>query len=122
MAHSDISRQSQHMAVTKHVTYQPITLADMQSIVIPGHNAGRILPAMLQNRQRVINRLVNRTITYYANNAAHTRALCPAHFELRAGPICGQVIDKTARFNQFQSFRRNQYNPLGDGLTVGDQY
>jgi hypothetical protein len=42
------------------VANQTIVLAQAQLIAVAGHDAGRVLSAVLQNRQRIIDGLVNR--------------------------------------------------------------
>jgi hypothetical protein len=43
----------------------------MKTSLMTGHDSRSILTAMLQNRQAIIERLVDRTLTYYADNATH---------------------------------------------------
>ena len=74
VAHSGISSQALHMALMENVAHESITLAHIQSIVIPGNDSGGVLPAMLQYSQRIVNLLIHRFVTYYSNDTAHNSA------------------------------------------------
>jgi hypothetical protein len=43
------------MPLMKNVANQAIAFAYMQVRAVPGHNAGSVLTAMLQDRQRIID-------------------------------------------------------------------
>ena len=59
MADADVARQPHHVTLTKHIAHEAIGLALLQALLTPGHDARRVLATVLQDRQRVVNRLVN---------------------------------------------------------------
>ena len=79
MADAHISGQTQHVTGMKHIAHQAVAFAQMQLTFVGGHDTGGVLPAMLQHRQPVINRLVDTVFTYDSDDAAHVvqpRLLC----------------------------------------------
>ncbi len=58
--HASVAGQAQHVACTEYVTDQTVALPHVQAILAPGNDAGGILPAMLHDRQRIIERLGDR--------------------------------------------------------------
>jgi hypothetical protein len=60
--------------VLKNVTDQPVRLAQVQLTTILGHYARRILASMLKIGEGVVERLINRLLTYYSNDSAHSLA------------------------------------------------
>ncbi len=74
MADTDISRQAKHMPGAKDIPHQTIALALLQTVRAPGHDAGRILAAMLENGERIVNRLIDGTLRNDTDNAAHQSA------------------------------------------------
>ena len=69
--HADIAGQAQHVARMEYVANQAAALADTQTALTPGHDARRVLPAVLQDGQRVVDRLVNGFFSNYSDNATH---------------------------------------------------
>jgi hypothetical protein len=60
VADADVAHQLQHVALVEDVAHQAGFLAHRQLVLAHGHDAGRILAAVLQHRQRVIDPLVDR--------------------------------------------------------------
>jgi hypothetical protein len=48
VADAGVAGQTQHVTMTKHVPHETVALALLQTILAPGHDAGGILPPMLQ--------------------------------------------------------------------------
>ena len=71
VSHADIAGQAQHVARMEYVANQAVALADTKAVFTPGNDARRVLPAVLQDSQRVVDRLVNRFFSNYSDNAAH---------------------------------------------------
>jgi hypothetical protein len=71
MSHANIAGQAQHVARPEYVANQAVALAYVKSMLTPGHDARRILPAVLQHSQRIVDRLVNRFFSNYSDYAAH---------------------------------------------------
>ena len=58
------------MPLLENVTHQAVALVHTE-VPSAGHDARSILAAVLQHRQGVIERLINRTVPDDADNAAH---------------------------------------------------
>jgi hypothetical protein len=71
VADSDVAFEFQHVLLLEHVAHQPRILAHEQFAVLRGHDAGSVLTAMLQHRQRIINALIDCTGAYHSDNSAH---------------------------------------------------
>ena len=71
MTDAHIALQPLHVTRMEHVPYQPVVLAQQKATFIPGHHAGGILSAVLQDRQRVIDQLIDRFIGHEAYDTAH---------------------------------------------------
>jgi hypothetical protein len=59
------------MPLPKYVTYQAVTLPDMEPVVATRSDSGGILASMLQDCQRIINSLVNRSLSNDSYDPAH---------------------------------------------------
>jgi hypothetical protein len=55
----------------KNITHQAVSLPQMQTPTVTGHNTGRILTAMLKDCQAIIQGLVDRAMTDYSDYPAH---------------------------------------------------
>ena len=73
MAYTHIAFQSEHVAHPKNIAHQAVVLALVQFETIAGHDARRILAAMLQNGQRIINRLIDCGLTDNPDYTTHLR-------------------------------------------------
>ena len=71
VADADIALELDHVLLLKHIAHQPGVLAHEQLAGLAGHDAGGILAAVLQNRQRVIDPLIDRTHTDHSDDSAH---------------------------------------------------
>ena len=71
MSNADIAGQTHHVPGMKYVAHQPVALAHVEAVLTPGHNSRRILPPVLQYRQRIINCLTDRAFLNDSDNAAH---------------------------------------------------
>ena len=59
------------MAGSKHIPHQAVVLAQIDAAVIAGDDTRRILAAVLQHRQAVVDGLIDIILTDYTDNAAH---------------------------------------------------
>ena len=66
--------EREHVAGMEHVPNESAALALMQALTVPGDNAGRVLPAVLQRGEGVVEVLVDRRAGDDAYDGAHTRA------------------------------------------------
>ncbi len=78
MADTHVTRQTQHMAGMKHIAHQTVVLAQVQTAVFTGHDARRILAAVLQYRQAVIQSLIHRVLSHNANDSTHLKPPFPS--------------------------------------------
>ncbi len=67
----DVALEFEHVLLLKHIAHQPRILAHEEFAVLRGHDAGGILAAMLQNRQRVIDSLIDRAYAHHSDNSTH---------------------------------------------------
>ena len=70
-----VARQRTHVARAEHITHQTGGLVHVESTTVAGDNARRILPAMLQNHQAIVEQLVNRRGCDNPENPAHDCSL-----------------------------------------------
>ena len=73
VAYAHGAAQFDHVLHIEHVARQTIVLAQMQFTALASHDPGRILTAMLQHQQGVIQRLIDRPPADYAYNSAHIK-------------------------------------------------
>ena len=73
------------MAGMKDIAHQPVVLAQIQLAAVTGDHAGRILAAMLEHGQAVVDGLVDRLLGHDTDYAAHRLAPQPA--DRRAGSL-----------------------------------
>src|SRR5690606_9998900 len=83
MADADVAAQPQHVALLEHVAHEPVALARVQPAVRLRDDTRRILTAVLQDRQRIVERLVDRLMADDSDYSAHLPSLCLAS----RGPI-----------------------------------
>ena len=74
MANADVAFQLHHVVLLEHIAHESRALAHVELAFRRGHDAGRILPAVLQHGQRVIQALIDRRISHDADDAAHARS------------------------------------------------
>jgi hypothetical protein len=74
----------------KDISHQSASLANAQLTVAIGSDAGGVLPTVLQNRQAIIDPLIDCTRTDDSDNSAHLlNRLWPSDLERR--PTCARV-------------------------------
>ena len=72
MADAIIADEALHLALAENIAHEAVVLVQKKTTVpVAGCDPGGILPAMLQNRQRVIKRLVYIRFSNDTHNAAH---------------------------------------------------
>src|SRR5690606_13466316 len=75
VANADVALQLFHAFLVEHVRDQAIVLVDVNPAIRPRENSGGVLSAMLQDRQGVIDRLVDGRVTDDADNSTHESLL-----------------------------------------------
>ncbi len=71
MAEAYVALQTQHMLLLKDVTHEPIALVNMEPAILLGNDPGGVLAAVLQHRQRVVDRLVDGLVSNDTDNSTH---------------------------------------------------
>jgi len=71
MPDTHIAAQLDHVSRTEDIARKTVVLAQMELVALTGHDARGILSPVLQHQQRVVERLVDRTFTDDADDAAH---------------------------------------------------
>ena len=69
----DIAREVAHVARAKHVAHEPHGLVHVKVKSVERGNARRVLTAMLQEVQRIVDALVHRFPGHHGNDTAHSR-------------------------------------------------
>src|SRR5690606_41634210 len=59
LAQTAVARQRAHIAGTEDVAHESVRLVHIEELLMRGGNARRILTAMLQQQQAVVNQLVH---------------------------------------------------------------
>lgn len=60
-----------HVVLTENIAHQPLAFSLAEFSTTAGHDAGRILSAMLQHRQRVVDIRGNITLPNQTNQSTH---------------------------------------------------
>ena len=61
MAEADVAEERPHVARAERLAHLPLRLGDVEdAVALGGRDAGRVLPAMLQQQERVVDLLVDR--------------------------------------------------------------
>jgi hypothetical protein len=71
MGDADMTRQRAHVARPKYVAHHAGAFLHVEGLVLAGDDARRVLAAVLQEQQAVIEQLVNGRASDNAQNAAH---------------------------------------------------
>jgi hypothetical protein len=71
MTDADIARQPQHVTLVKNVSHQAIALPNVQPVFTPGNDARGILTPVLEDRERIVDGLVDRAFANDSYDAAH---------------------------------------------------
>ena len=72
LAQAAVARQRAHVAGAKHVLHHALGLVHEELAILLRHDAGRILPAVLQQQQRVIDQLIDRCVADNADDSTHS--------------------------------------------------
>jgi hypothetical protein len=75
VADADVAPELEHVMLLEHVAHQPRALAHAQRAFRGHHDAGGILAAVLQHRQRIIDPLIDGIGANDADDAAHAAGL-----------------------------------------------
>src|SRR5205085_1505727 len=71
MREADFPWKRAHVARAEHVAHQAGALVHVEGLVLGGDDAGRILAAVLQQQQAIVEQLVHRPLGDYAYDSAH---------------------------------------------------
>jgi hypothetical protein len=71
MADAHIAQQPQHVPGMEHVAHQTVVLAQIQALLVAGHDAGGILSAMLQDGQAVVQGLIDPFTRHDTDDSTH---------------------------------------------------
>ena len=66
-----VARQRAHVARAENVTHHALGLVHEELALLLRHNAGGVLAAVLQQKQRVIDKLINRCAADNADDSTH---------------------------------------------------
>ena len=112
MADAHVALEPEHVLLLKHILHQPVILALAKYAVVIGHDAGGVLPPVLQHDQRVIDSLVYWLITDNADNPAH---VCSFLFVWGREPLAGPTVCLWQQFGivkQLQAVFRHTANDI----------
>ena len=82
MTDAEIALELEHMAGVKHIAHQAVVLAQVKPPVGAGDDPRGILSAVLQHRQCIVDRLIDRRAADDTDDSAH--GLTP---RLRSGKL-----------------------------------
>ena len=71
MGDTHVARQSAHVARAENVAHEAGALVHEKGVVLARGDAGRILSAMLQDHQPIVEQLVDRPVSHDSENTAH---------------------------------------------------
>ena len=71
MTDAHAAAQVQHVTLGEDVTHQAVVLAQIETVPVTGHDARGILPAMLQDGQAVVQRLIDGFVRYDSDDPTH---------------------------------------------------
>ncbi len=71
MTDTHVALELHHVPSLKHVPDETVVLAQVDAMAIAGDHAGRVLTAMLNDRQAVVDGLVDRPVAQDSNYSAH---------------------------------------------------
>ena len=76
VTNANVAFQAHHMLATENVAHQTVTLALLEAeLLAPGHDARRVLAAVLQHGQGIIQSLIDWIRTNNSNHATHNISL-----------------------------------------------
>ena len=100
LAQAHVTGQGAHITRSKHIAHHALGLVHEKLASLLGDDAGRILPAVLQQQQAVINQLVDGGLADNANYAAHGFSIMglgsfkdflPRHYRPKCAPSRGSA-------------------------------
>ena len=71
VAEADVARELQHVALQEDVADEAVALANAQPAAVVRHDAGGVLAAVLEHRQRVVERLIDGLMTDDSDQSTH---------------------------------------------------
>jgi hypothetical protein len=71
MADAHLADQPLHVLLQENVGDEAVTLPQEDVRTFAGDDTGRVLTTMLQDRQRIVELLIDRRFRYDADDAAH---------------------------------------------------
>ena len=71
MRNADVTDQVAHVTSLEHILHQAVVLVHVERAAIAGHDACRILAAVLEHQQAVIQHLVDGILADDTDNSAH---------------------------------------------------
>ena len=71
MADAGVAGEVAHVPRAEHVLHEPGSLEHVEHRTFAGRDAGRVLAAVLQQQQAVVEQLVDRRVRDDADDAAH---------------------------------------------------
>ncbi len=71
LADAAFAWQCAHVARAKHVAHHAARLVHVKLALLLGHDAGRVLAAVLQQQQRIVEQLIDRGLGNDADDSAH---------------------------------------------------
>ncbi len=86
MPHTHAAPQVDHVFGAEDIPDQAAVFAQMELLVFTGNDAGRILSAVLQDQQGVVQGLVDRPLADDSDYAAHEAPRTPARIERKCRP------------------------------------
>ncbi len=94
MADTDAAAQTLHMVLAKNIAHQPFTFALAKFPTVAGHDPRRILPAVLQHGQCIVNIGGDIRLTNYTDQATHAFFLSSAQpgYAVTAGTSPDRIL------------------------------
>ncbi len=71
VAEPDVAAELEHVPLQEHVADEAVALAHAEPARVVGHDARGVLAAMLQHRERVVDRLIHGLLPDDADESAH---------------------------------------------------
>ncbi|MPN08604.1 hypothetical protein SDC9_155888 [bioreactor metagenome] len=84
LTQTHITGQSTHIAGAEHILHHALGLVHEELAFLLGHDAGCILPTVLQQQQSVINQLIHGCGAHHTNDSTHS--CVPSVRESRPSP------------------------------------
>src|SRR5882757_10295 len=114
MTDAHVALELEHVFLLKHIAYQPGILTHEKFTGLRGHDARRILAAVLQYCQRIIYPLIDRAYTDHSHDSAHEGPPVSPGSDFDSG----QALELGPRF---ASLADHGSQPIAGGLAVRNQ-